>query len=126
MENNNSLQTKLIFGKYKLIHLIEKGSFSDVYLGLNISNKKLYAIKIENRSSLNPLLKSEAYILYIIKGPGIPSVITFGQSGQYNILVETLLGKSLDKIWMENNKKLNLKDICIRKNRVYSFKKLYT
>lgn len=113
MEIENSLLTKIIFRKYKLIYLIGKGQFGDVYLGLNIQNKKLYAIKTENKSSSKPLLKAEAYILFNIRGPGIPSVITYGQSGQYNILVETLLGKSLDKIWIENNKKLNIKDICM-------------
>ena len=113
MEIENSLLNKIIFQKYKLIYLIGKGQFGDVYLGLNIQNKKLYAIKTENKSSSKPLLKAEAYILFNIRGPGIPSVITYGQSGQYNILVETLLGKSLDKIWIENNKKLNIKDICM-------------
>ena len=113
MEDHENLLTKLFFGKYKIIHLIAKGSFGEVYLGYNILNNQLYALKIENKFCLNPLLQTEAYILYNVRGPGIPSVITFGHSGAYNILVESLLGKSLEKVWIENNKKLNLKDISM-------------
>ena len=44
-----TLKSNLIFGKYKLIKLIMKGTFGSVYLGINIINYKLFAIKIENR-----------------------------------------------------------------------------
>ena len=97
MEDNKNLLAKLFFGKYKIIHLIAKGSFGEVYLGYNILNNQLYALKIENKFCINPLLQTEAYILYNVRGPGIPSVITFGHSGAYNILVESLLGKFMKK-----------------------------
>ena len=102
-------QSKLIFGKYSLKYLISKGSFGEVYLGTNVSTNKNYALKIEERSS-NSVLKDECYVLLNLKGPGIPSVITFGISGKYNILIENLLGKSIIDIFKENNNKLNLKD----------------
>ena len=111
--NINFLKNKLIFGKYKILKLIDKGSFGEVYLGLNTINKKLFAIKIENRFTQRPLLETEVFILYNIKGPGIPSVISYGHCGKYNILVQSLLGKSLEKIWKKNNNKLNLKDTCM-------------
>ena len=106
-----TLKSNLIFGKYKLIKLIMKGTFDSVYLGINIINYKLFAIKIENRFA--SFLQEEAYILYNLKGPGIPSVISYGHFGKYNILVQTLLGKSLEKIWNDNSKKLCIKDICM-------------
>ena len=102
-------QSKLIFGKYSLKNLISKGSFGEVYLGTNLSNNKDYALKIEE-SSTNSILKDECYALLNLKGPGIHSIITFGISGKYNILVENLLGKSIRDIFKENNNKLNLKD----------------
>ena len=110
---DNSLKKKLIFGKYKILKLIEKGSFGEVYLGKNIINEKLYAIKIENQCNELLLLEREAFILYNIRGQGIPSLISYGYCGKFNILIETLLGKSLEQIWKENNKKLNTKDICM-------------
>ena len=59
------------------------------------------------------LLKQEAYKLLLLKGPGLPSVISFGQSGKYHILVENLLGESIYNIWLKKKKKLNLKDTCM-------------
>ena len=109
----NQLEGKVIFGKYKILKLISEGSFGKVYLAQNIVTKKLYAVKAESKFCKSPLLEMETYILYNLKGLGIPSAISYGYFGKYNILVQTLLGKSLNRIWLENNKKLNLKDICM-------------
>ena len=109
----NQLEDKVIFGKYKILKLISEGSFGKVYLAQNIVTKNLYAVKTENKFCKSPLLEKETYILYNLKGLGIPSVISYGYFGKYNVLVQTLLGKSLNRIWLENNKKLNLKDICM-------------
>ena len=93
---------KLIFGKYSLKYLISKGSFGEVYMGTNIFNKKNYAIKIEKINSSEQILKQEAYILFLLKGPGIPSVVSFGVSCKYHILVEELLGDSIYKIFIKS------------------------
>ena len=106
-------KSKLIFGKYSLKKLIEKGSFGEVYMGTNILNKKNYALKIEKINKDDYVLKEEAYTLLLVKGPGIPSVISFGVSGKYHILVEELLGDSINKIFNKNKKKINLKDTCM-------------
>ena len=106
-------KSKLIFNKYSLKYLIAKGSFGEVFLGTNIIDKKNYALKIEDKNNNNPLLTDECHNLINLKGPGIPSVISFGVSGNYRILVENLLGKSILDIWKEKNKKLNLQDTCI-------------
>ena len=106
-------KSKLIFGKYYLKHLIAKGSFGQVYMGTNIFEKKNYALKIEKINNNTSFLKREAYILLLIKGPGIPSVISFGVSCKHHILVEELLGESIMSIWQKNKKKFNLKDTCM-------------
>ena len=49
--------------------------------------------------------------MYILKGIGIPRVISYGYNGRHNILVETLLGKSLYEL--NKIKKFTLKDICM-------------
>ena len=114
MSKSEELQGKIFFKKYKLLRLIGKGSFSEVYLGENIVTKKIYSVKIENRYLIKTEnLEKEAYILLNLKCFGIPEVISFGRSGKYNILVQTLLGKSLEKIWLENNRSFNTKDICM-------------
>ena len=108
-----TFKSRLIFGKYSVKYLISKGSFGEVYFGTNVLNGKNYALKIEEKNSGILYLENECYILLNLKGPGIPSVISFGVSDNYNILVESLLGKSIWDIWLEKNKKFILKDVCI-------------
>ena len=43
------IQNKLLFKKYKPLKLIGKGTFSSVYLALNIKNKTQVAIKAEKK-----------------------------------------------------------------------------
>ena len=109
----NTFKSKLIFGKYSIKYLISKGSFGEVYFGTNIIDGKNYALKTEERSIEESVLKHECYILLNLKGPGIPSVISYGVSGKYNILVENLLGKSIQDIWEAKKRKFNLKDTCV-------------
>ena len=105
-------KSKLIFGKYSLKQLITNGTFGEVYIGTNIFNKKNYAIKIEKIQNNKSSLKQEAYILFLLKGPGIPSLISFGISCKYHILVEELLGESIKTIF-NKIKKFNIKDTCM-------------
>ena len=109
----NTFKSKLIFGKYSIKYLISKGSFGEVYFGTNIIDGKNYALKTEERSIEESVLKHECYVLLNLKGPGIPSVISYGVSGKYNILVENLLGKSIQDIWEAKKRKFNLKDTCV-------------
>ena len=106
-------KSKLIFGKYSIKHLIAKGSFGEVYFGTNKINGKNYALKVEETDKNNSLLKDECYTLLNLRGPGIPSVISFGVRGKFSILVENLLGESIRNIWIDKDKKFNLNDTCI-------------
>ena len=115
MESNifKYFKKKLIFGKYSIKYLIAKGSFGEVYFGTNKINGKNYALKIEETNRADLVLKEECLTLINLKGPGIPSVISFGIRDKYSILVENLLGKSIKDIWIDKNKKFDLRDTCI-------------
>ena len=104
---------KIIFKKYIIKRVLGKGTFSNVFLGQNIINNKSYAIKCQNIFSEKQFLKDEAFILYNLKGFGIPEVISFGRSCNYRFLVQNLLGKSLKEISIEKNRKICFKDICL-------------
>ena len=91
--------------------LLNKGDFSNIYRGSNISNKESVAIKFESKKSSHPILENEARFLYQLRGTGIPEVLSFGKNKFYNILVEPLLGKSLFDIFKGQNK-MSLNDIC--------------
>jgi serine/threonine protein kinase len=103
----------LIFKKYNLIQNIGGGAFGTVFLGENVWTREKVAIKIEERKNSRTTLEREAFILYYLKGPGLPEVKSFGKTKKYNILVQTLLGKSLYEIFNECEKKFATKDICM-------------
>lgn len=44
---------------------------------------------------------------------GIPSIKSYGFSGDYNILVMELLGKSLEDLFQECGCKFSLKTVCM-------------
>ncbi len=59
-------------------------------------------------------MEQEAYYLYLLRGFGIPKIISYGISGNYQVLVEALLGKSIDVLLKKNNDpKSKMKDICM-------------
>lgn len=107
---------KIIFGKFQTMKLIGKGAYSRVFSVRNIANKKTYAMKVQDRSELYGNLENEAYNLYQLKGLGIPKIISYGHYRKYNVLVMELLGKALDKLFIENiniGEKLRKKDAIL-------------
>ena len=113
MKKEDELIDKIVFKKYKILKKIGKGSFGHVYLCQNISTKENYAVKFEPKNQQDLILERETYLLYYLRGFGIPEIITYGQNSKYNILVQTLLGKSINNIFIDKNKKFSLKDCCM-------------
>ena len=111
MKNYSCLKNRLIFGKYKLNKKIGKGSFGYVFKGLNIQDNSEIAIKIEKKDIKTHLLEIESNFLLILKGYGIPEIKSYGHSGNFYILVEELLGDSLDQI--RNGRNLTIKDVSM-------------
>ena len=119
MKNMDEIfQNKLIFGKYKIIKKIGKGTFSSVYMAKQIINQTMVALKIEENSKNFGNLEKEAYFLYKLKDIGIPKIISYGHYGKYNILVEELLGKTIGELFKENEEAttpnyIRLKDMLL-------------
>ena len=112
MDNFKNLRNKIIFSKYKIHSLVGIGVFSQVFSVENIKNGKLYAAKIESKKTTrSKLLKAEAYHLYELKGFGIPEIISYGHSGEYDILIQQLLGKTLKELFKKSKNKI--KDVCM-------------
>ena len=107
-------ENNIIFKKYKPIKLIGSGAFSKIYSTIRITDKAVYAMKTEKRSLFKNFLEKEAYFLFTLQeGIGIPKLISFGYSRKYNILIETLLGKSLYEIFIVPKKPCDLINICL-------------
>ena len=106
------LLNNIIFGKYKVNKAIGKGSFGSIFQGKNIINNELVAIKAESDKKRMKFLDTEAYYLFYLKNFGIPEVKSFGIYKKYKVLIETLLGDDLIKLF-NKLKKINIKDICL-------------
>jgi len=111
---NKTDLNKIIFGKYEIIKKIGQNSYSSVFLGKYINKKNYVAIKVQDKNAFVSELEKEAYYQYILRGFGIPKILSFGKNRKYNILVETLLGKTIYEYFTKNkNANTKMKDLCM-------------
>ena len=107
-------ENKIIFKKYIPIKKIDNGAFGSIYSVVRKTDKKLFAMKTEKINTPQKMLESEAFYLYNLQGGlGFPKLITFGHTKKFNILIETLLDKSLYKLFVQNKTKCNIIDVCL-------------
>ena len=95
--SQDPLLFKKYFSKYRTIKKLGEGSFGQVYKAEY--KGEYYAVKFEDRSKGQNLLENEANIMSYLKGPYVPVIQSYGYSGEYNILVMQLLGKSLEELF---------------------------
>ena len=117
----NEIENKIFFSKYKPNKKIGEGSFGKIYSAINIETNENFAIKMEVREGGQNLLESEAYVLCYLKGFGIPSVKSYGFSGDHNILIMELLGKSIEDIFQSKSGKLSIKTVCMLADQMVLF-----
>ena len=96
-ESKKTITNQIFFKKYRCIKKLGEGSFGMIYKAEY--NDEYFALKFEDRLKGSNLLETEAAIMSYLKGPNIPYVKSFGFSGNYQILVMQLLGKSLEDIF---------------------------
>ena len=88
---------RIFFNKFTLVKKLGEGSFGAIYSAKSQHN--WYAIKLENKNRGQNLLENEAYIMSYLHGKRIPFIKSFGYSGDYNVLLMELMGKSLEDIF---------------------------
>ena len=104
------IRAKTFFNKYHCIEKLGSGSFGQIYKAEY--NNQFYALKIEDRDNNHNSLKNEAEVLNYLKVPQIPTIVSYGYSGKYNILIMQLLDKSLEDL-LTIYKKFSIKTICM-------------
>ena len=87
-----------------------KGGFGQLYLGRNIRDNTLIAIKVEEQVQRSHLTM-EFQILKELQGEGIPKVYRLHNGHKHNYLLMQLLGKSLDKLFSDKNRKFSIKTV---------------
>ena len=100
--------------KYRLGRRIGGGSFGEIYLGTNIVSGEEVAIKLESMKSKHPQLIYEAKLYTLLKGiVGIPVVKWYGKEGDFNVMVISLLGPSLEDLFNYCGRKFSLKSVLM-------------
>ena len=111
----SKLNNKLVFNKYRVKKLLSSTGFGWVYEGLNEKENVPVAMKFEKINAKNNCLESEAFLLFNLRGFGIPKIITYGKFGLFNVLIEELLGLTIEKMWKTKKIKneYKLKNVCM-------------
>ena len=113
MKKPDSYINKIIFSEYLVQKKIGRGSFGTVYEGIITTTNQKIAIKLEKKKKDDSgLLETEACRLYLMQGEGIPKIICYGNNKTHNILIQELLGKSLEELFNLNKRKFTLKTVC--------------
>ena len=104
---------KVIFKKFRIEKVISEGIFGEIYLVKNEKDNKYYAMKTERNDANIKILEQEGFNLFLLKGFGIPQLISYGKIKNYDILIQELLGKSLNELFIEHNFQFSMNDICL-------------
>ncbi|KAJ2993706.1 Tau-tubulin kinase 2 [Globomyces sp. JEL0801] len=87
------LEDNVIKGKWRMIHVLGKGAFGEVYQAIDLATKELVAVKVESSKSKKPILKLEISILKRLS----KWVRKRRPNGKFSIATTCLLGKQMLK-----------------------------
>ena len=104
---------KLIFNKFLIRKRISyKNSANIVYQGVNKITQEKIILKVEKKEKDFSFLENQALRLEYLQGEGIPKVYCYGSNSADNLLVEELLGNSLEYIFNSYGKPFSLRTVC--------------
>lgn len=100
--------TIIIHDRYQLNQSIGKGSFGEVFSGVDLSTGMDVAIKLEPYTKHHSQLSFENKLYHALRHVScVPRTHYFGRVGEYNALVMDQLGKSIDVFFHEHGGKLS-------------------
>lgn len=89
----------------------------EIYAGYNINSGEEVAIKVESRSAgyrhLNNEYKAYEVLQVGNRHIGIPHIKWFGVERDYTIMALSLLGPSLEELFIANHRKFNISTVLI-------------
>ena len=96
--------------RFKILRKLGSGSFGEVHRGIDLTNNKTVAIKIETKMLRHSRLKCEYDLYKKLESTGedmkgIPKIIYFGKFQDQNVLVMEQLGYSLEHLFNKQRKR---------------------
>ena len=89
-----------------------KGGFGQIFLGKHTKLNSYVAVKVEEQNSKSHLPLEYSILKDIQGGDGIPKIYKLIETKKHNYLIMDYLGKSIDKLFTNCNKKFSLKTVC--------------
>lgn len=87
-------------GHYLLVSRLGKGSFGEIFEGVDTATDLRVAVKVEHLKKRNPHLLHESKLYKLLQGvTGVPKIYWYGTEYQYSILVMDLLGPSTEDLF---------------------------
>ena len=95
-------------------HLIGNGSFGKVFCGVHRYRRFRVAIKLPTeKSNLDMIDKEVEYTRKMANEPGFPILFFSSVINEQYVMIESLLGPSLDKLFIYCEKSFPMKTICL-------------
>ena len=98
-KKNDKKEEKVIVGeRYEMENsmLLGKGSFGEIYLAKDPTNRTFCVLKLENQKTKHPQLKNEKNVLDLLADcDGFPKAFDYGTYNEFNFMAIELLGPSL-------------------------------
>jgi casein kinase 1 len=110
-----------IGSKYLLKKRLGAGSFGEIYAGEHVVTKEEIAVKLESVHTRPAQLINESKVYKLLAGGvGIPSIKWYGVEGDYNVLVMDLLGRSIEDLFIQAQRKFSLKTVLMIADQMIS------
>ena len=117
----NKMINKVIAGRFQIKSKLGGGSFGDIYVADDLLTLKEVAVKIDTAKDKTYQLTSESKIYSIFEGQtNIPEMYWYGQFGRSNVLAMELLGKSVQDLFVECNRRFSLKTVLMLAEQMIS------
>lgn len=111
-KQTNVLKSFLINNRYKVKHIIDRGTSASVYAGTDKQTKKKVAIKVESADAPLQVIPDEITVYQKINNrDGFPQMLYSGKEKGFNILVMEMLDVSLKHMFNKFNKHFSLKTV---------------
>jgi len=111
----------VLYGRYKITSLLGSGNFGKIYSALDLTTNSPVALKLETKNYSNSLSKeANVYQDLPSDSPYIPTFFSYQEYNDSNILVISLLGKSLESIFEIFNNRFTLKTVLLLTDQMIS------
>lgn len=113
------MEGKVVANNYKLVKKLGSGAFGQIWKAEHLKTKEQVAIKFEDVNSKHQQLYYECKIYLwfhsdsTVIGQAIPQVLYYGTEGNFNLMVMDLLGKSLEDLFNDCQRKFSVKTVLM-------------